>query len=264
MIIKILGCHGSDSLTAHNGQDAHSCRSISFLVNDSLLLDAGTVSSKLTLEAQQRIRHIVLSHVHIDHLKELPSLADNLAHDTAHSITVASIQDVLEDIKAHIFNDVIFPDFFRLPDPQVPILRRKILHEGETTRLGEIDVTPIRVNHLVPTVGLILRDQRGTWALSGDTHQTETLWKAVSQEPNLKAVFIEASFPNEMSDVALASKHLTPNLLKEEFQKIGKPDLPVYVYHLKPQFRKQISTQLNRLNIPNLHILTEGQEIDIS
>ena len=263
MKIKILGCHGSDSLT-HNSQGEHRCRSIGFLLNDSMMIDAGTVSSALTLEAQKQIRHIILTHAHFDHLKELPSLADNLVSCTTNPIAVASIPTVLEDIKRHIFNDVIFPDFFSLPDPEHPLIQSEILQEGQETPLGNIHVTPIPVNHLVPTVGLILRDHDGALAISGDTHQTEAIWKAAAQESNLKAVFIESSFPDEMSDLALASKHLTPSLMKKEFQKIGKPELPVYVYHLKPQFRDRIATQLRQLNISNLHILYEGQEIDIS
>ena len=263
MNIKILGCHGSDSLIT-NGEGEHCCRSIGFLVNDSLMLDAGTVSSALTLEAQQRIRHIVLTHAHLDHLKELPSLADNLVSGVMNPITVASIEPVLQELKAHIFNDAIFPDFFVLPDPGHPIFQRKVLQEAQEAQLGDIRVTPIPVNHLVPTVGLLIRDQHVAWALSGDTHQTEAIWQAAAQEPNLKAVFIETSFPDEMSDLALVSRHLTPSLLQKEFQKIGKPDLPVYVYHLKPQFRDQIVLQLSRLDIPNLHLLNEGQEIEIS
>ena len=145
-----------------------------------------------------------------------------------------------------------------------PILHSEVLQEGQESKLDDILVTPIPVNHLVPTVGLILKDEHVAWALSGDTHRTEAIWQTAAQEPNLKAVFIETSFPDEMGDLALASKHLTPSLLKQEFQKIGRPDLPVYVYHLKPQFQDQIATQLNRLGIPNLHILTEGQEIELS
>ncbi len=263
MNIKILGCHGSDAL-AHDGAEAHCCRSIGFLLNDSLMIDAGTVSSALTMESQNRIRHIILTHVHLDHLKELPSLADNRISGTTNPMTVAGIPQVLEDIKTHIFNDVIFPDFFTLPNPEHPILRSHVLHEGQETQVGEVWVTPIPVNHLVPTVGLIIRDQHAAWAMSGDTHQTEALWHAAAQVSNLKAVFIETSFPDEMRDLAFASRHLTPSLMHREFQKIGKPDLPVYVYHLKPQFRDNITAQLNKLGIPNLHVLAEGQEIVIS
>jgi len=263
MQIKILGCHGSDSLTHEDGTE-HCCRSIGFLVNDFLVIDAGTVSSALTLESQKRIRHVVLTHAHFDHLKELPSLADNLVSSTTHPITIASIPPVIENIKAHIFNEAIFPDFFALPDTKHPTFQSQILKEGGESQLGDIGVTAIPVHHLVPTVGLILRDQHAALAISGDTHQTEAIWQAAAQEPNLKAVFIEASFPDELSDLALASRHLTPSFLKKEFQKIGKPDLPLYAYHLKPQFRDRIATQLRQLDLPNLHILREGQEIEVS
>jgi ribonuclease BN (tRNA processing enzyme) len=263
MNIKILGCHGSDALT-REGSTEHCCRSIGFLVNNSLMIDAGTVSSALNLESQKQIRHIVLTHAHMDHLKELPSLADNLISYTTNPITIASIPPVLQDLKSHIFNDVIFPNFFALPNPTHPILHSETLQEEQASQLGEVWVTPIPVNHVVPTVGLIFKDEHVAWALSGDTHQTEAIWEAIKREPNLKAVFIETSFPNEMSDLALASKHLTPNLLLQEFQKIGKPNLPLYIYHLKPPFQDQITTQLKQLGIPNLHILTEGQEIEIS
>lgn len=263
MHIKILGCHGSDSLINEGGTE-HCCRSIGFLVNDSLMIDAGTVSSALTLESQKHLHHIVLTHSHFDHLKELPSLADNLVSCATHQVTVASIPSVIENLKAYIFNEEIFPNFFELPNPEHPTFQSEILEEGRETQLGDIGVTPIPVNHLVPTVGLILRDQHGAWALSGDTHQTEAIWQAAAQEPNLKAVFIEASFPDEMNELAWDSRHLTPKLLRQEFQKIGKPDLPIYVYHLKPRFRSRIAAQLRQLDIPNLHILTEGQEIEIS
>lgn len=263
MHIKILGCHGSDSLTHESGAE-HCCRSIGFLINDSLMIDAGTLSSVLNLESQQRISHVVLTHAHFDHFKELPSLADNLASCATRPITIASIPSVIENLKAHIFNDMIFPDFFGLPDPEHPTFQSQILEKGHEAHLGDISVTPIPVNHLVPTVGLILRDRHGTLVMSGDTHQTEDLWQTAAQEPNLKAVFIEASFPNENTELAWTSRHLTPNLLKKEFQKIGNPELPVYAYHLKPQFRHRIAKQLRNLGIPNLHILEEGQQIEIS
>ena len=107
MHIKILGCHGSDSLTHENGAE-HCCRTIGFLINDSLMIDAGTISSVLNLESQQRISHVVLTHAHFDHFKELPSLADNLASCVTRPITIASIPSVIENLKTlrlEVFDD---------------------------------------------------------------------------------------------------------------------------------------------------------------
>ena len=99
---------------------------------------------------------------------------------------------------------------------------------------------------------------------SGDTYETEDIWALAAKTPNLKAAFIETSFPDEMLGIAQISKHLTPALLEKEFKKIGKPELPLYVYHLKPPFSERISEQLAQLDIPNLVVLDEGQELDIS
>src|SRR6185295_6270308 len=122
-------------------------------------------------------------------------------------------------------------------------------------------VTPIPVNHLVPTVGFMLRDGDSSILYSGDTYATEEIWKAASAEHNLKAAFIETSFPDELADLARMSKHLTPATFAEEFRKIGKPNLPVFVYHMKPRFRREIQRQLTALKIPNLRVLEEGEVV---
>ncbi|MGQ0812461.1 MAG: MBL fold metallo-hydrolase [Nitrospiraceae bacterium] len=258
MNVRVLGCHGSDQLVAwKNG--AHSCGTCGFLINDTLLVDAGTVGSRLTLAEQKRIRHVLLSHAHFDHVKGLPTLADNLVGDPAEPIVVAGIPDVLKGIKAHIFNDEIYPDFFRLPDPTRPVFVEHALEAGRESVFSGHRVLPIGVNHLVPTVGFLIAEQNTSILYSGDTYHTERLWQVAARWPTLKAALIEASFPNEMADLAQVSKHLTPKLLAEEYRKIGRPDLPVYAYHLKPRFRERIIEQLHDLHIPNLVVLEEGQ-----
>jgi len=239
------------------------CQSCGFLVNGSLMVDAGTVASALLFEEQKRIRYVLLSHTHMDHIKALPMLADNLAGEIDEPIIVAGIPAVLHALKAHIFNGEVYPDFFTIPSAHHPVLRALPLQVGKETMLGDVSVTPILVNHNVPTTGFLLRDSKGSWAYSGDTHETWEIWKIAARDPELKAVMIEASFPDELADLALVSKHLTPSLFARQFQKIGRPDLPVYAYHLKPQFRERIVNQLNGLGIENLTILEEGQVVTI-
>ncbi len=260
MKIQVLGCHGSDMIL-ESQYSSQCCRSSGFLFNDHLLIDAGTAASALSLEAQRKIRHVLLSHIHLDHIKELPALADNLLGTGEATITVSSTPVILEELKQYVFNDHIYPNFFELPKGRTPILVELALQPGESTRIAEFDIIPIKVNHTVPTVGFIIQDDTAACLYSGDTYQTEEIWKMAATIPNLKAVLIETSFPDEMSELALASKHLTPSLLAQEFKKIGRPDLPLYIYHIKPTFRDQILTQLHRLNIPTLSVLEEGQEI---
>jgi phosphoribosyl 1,2-cyclic phosphodiesterase len=136
MKIRILGCHGSD-LLVEKGEGLHACRSVGMLINDVLMLDAGTAASALTIEEQQNVQCVLLSHFHIDHLKELPSLADNLLSQQGTApLVVASIEEVLKGARTHIFNEQIFPDFFCLPTEERPTLQQCVLKLEQETWLA--------------------------------------------------------------------------------------------------------------------------------
>ena len=239
------------------------CRCVGFLVDQTVLIDPGTAACRLTIQDQLQLQYILLSHAHFDHIKSLPAIADNLVGLNKHPLVLASIAPVLQTIRSHIFNEDIFPDFFNLPTPDKPVLSDQVLHPEKEFMLGHLGITPYEVNHTIPCSGYLVREQQSSWLFSGDTYQTEALWNAARQDPQLKAAFIETSFPDEMLSMAVMSKHLTPELLEREFRKIGRPDLPLFIYHMKPRFRDRISRQLARLGIPNLHILEEGEEISI-
>ncbi len=238
------------------------CRPCAFLINDTILLDAGTVGSQLTLPEQLKISHVLLSHLHFDHIKDLPTLADNLVGESGTSLVVASIPEVLEGLRAHIFNSSVYPDFFRLPDTNRPVFVSQRLQVDREWTASGLRIVPIRVNHLVPTVGFLISDERTTILYSADTYQTEDLWRAASSMPNLRAAFIEVSYPNAQAAFAQTAKHLTPDLMKGEFRKIGRPELPVYVYHVKPRFRSVIEAELRQLPIAQMTVLEEDLELN--
>jgi len=261
--IRVLGSHGSD-LLLKSPDGSRICRSVGFLVNDELMVDAGTLASGLTLEEQKRVKHILLSHLHLDHIKGIPPLVDNLSGLVDHQVVVASLPSVVKGLQKHVFNDMVFPNFFDLQGPRSSILRAQELEAGKEVSVSAgVSVTPIPVNHTVETVGFVIRDDSGAWIYSGDTHHTEEIWKVAAQTPNLKGVFIEVSFPDSMMDRAIQSKHLTPTLLAQEFRKIGKPDLPLYVYHMKPTVREAILQEIAQLDIERVTVLEEGQEIEL-
>ncbi|MEX2492788.1 MAG: 3',5'-cyclic-nucleotide phosphodiesterase [Nitrospirales bacterium] len=263
MKIRVLGSHGSD-LLVKGATGTTLCRSVGFLINDEIMVDAGTLASGLTLEEQRRVTHILLSHLHHDHIKGIPPMVDNLSGMVDHQVVVASVPSVIGGLQKHIFNDIVFPNFFNIQGPRHSILRVKGLEpHREVAVSGEVRVTPILVNHTVETVGYVIRDDTAAWIYSGDTHLTEEIWQVAARTSNLKGVFIEVSFPNAMLDIAIQSKHLTPALLAQEFQKIGKPDLPVFVYHMKPTVRDQIIQEVAQLDIKRVTILEEGQEIEL-
>ncbi|OQW62656.1 MAG: hypothetical protein A4S17_01320 [Proteobacteria bacterium HN_bin10] len=225
------------------------------------MVDAGTIGAALTLEEQRRITHVLLSHLHFDHVQGLPTLADNLVDDGASPVTIVGTTQVLNGLRSHLFNNKVYPNFFRLPTPKQPIFRLQAMTPKRTVAVGKLEVTPIRVNHLVPTVGFLVKQGESSFIYSGDTYETDEIWRVAEREPTLKAVFIESSFPDEQADLARVSRHLTPTLLARAFRKIRRPDLPLYVYHVKPRFREQIVQQLSRFQIPRLTVLEEGQEI---
>jgi ribonuclease BN (tRNA processing enzyme) len=138
--------------------------------------------------------------------------------------------------------------------PQTLIPRRPL-------QVSNFEVTAIPVNHVIPTTGFLIRDNTGTLLYSGDTSTTDEIWDIAAQDITLKAAFVETSWPDELADLAIAGKHLTPSLLKQELDKLGHPDVAVYIYHRKPHEELMIERQLKALHIPRLSILKEGQEI---
>lgn len=263
MNIRVLGCHGSD-LLLKGPTGFKICRSVGFLVNDTLMVDAGTLASGLTLDEQKRVKHILLSHLHLDHIKGIPPLVDNLSGLVDHQVVVAGLSSVMDGLQKYVFNDMVFPNFFNLQGPRHSILLSQGLEAKEEVKIsGGVSVTPVLVNHTVETAGFVICDDSAAWIYSGDTHLTEEIWRVAAQTSNLKGIFIEVSFPDSMMDIAVQSKHLTPTLLAREFRKIGKPDLPLYVYHMKPSVREAIIQEIVQLDIAQVMVLEEGQEIEL-
>ena len=254
--IRVLGCHGSEQWTA-GGRHHHCC---GFLINDTVLLDAGTISSALTLPEQLTIRDVLLTHVHFDHVQGLPPFADNISQDAKEPVAIIGTAETVSGLRSHVFNNVLYPDFFTVPEGR-PVFRPRMVEARQAVRVGGLTVTAIPVNHLVPTVGFLIREGDRSIVYSGDTYSTEELWRMASRDTTLKAAFIEPSYPNEMASLALASRHLTPTLLSREVSKLQRPDLPVYIYHMKPTHAATIERQLEDLHLPHLRVLTEGQEI---
>lgn len=262
MRIRVLGCHGSDHLIKAEDR-GHECRSCAFLINETLLVDAGTVGSVLSLAEQRRLRHVLVSHLHFDHIKGLPTLADSLFDDEGRPLIIVSLAEVLKGLQSHIFNGEVYPDFMQLPKPDHPVFRLQAVEPGATVSCGDLRVTAIPVNHQVPTLGFIIDDGRSAIVCSGDTHATDELWKVAGRVGTIKAAFIEASFPDAMAEVARVSKHLTPSLFHREFEKIGRPEVKAYAYHLKPRYRDSLKRELTALPLPALTVLEEGQEITV-
>lgn len=237
MNIRVLGAFGSEG----PGQ-----RPSAFLVNDRTLVDAGSVSGALPLPEQQAIEHVLLTHAHLDHLVGAAYLAEMFATcDHPRSVSIAGLTPVVEAVRTGIFNGTVWPDFSRIPGECPAVSYRPLVPEREH-RFGDLHVIALPVDHSVPAAGFIVHDGVSGFVYSGDTGPTETLWKAARSVPGIRAVLIECAFPDRLDALAQVSRHMTPERLRRERDKMP-PDVPVLVYHVKPQFAEETAEQIARL-----------------
>lgn len=259
MEIRVLGCHGSQ---------LPGFGFTGFLIDGVTLLDAGAVTSVLTPVEQSRLDHVLITHAHLDHIRELASLADNLCGNRInHPLTVISTSCVIETLKRHIFNGAIWPDFSILPSVEKPVLKFEPIRTGEKIRVGHLLVTAIPVHHCVETVAYVIesnQDSSTTTAIFvGDTGPTEEIWRVAGKAENVRAIFVETSLPGEMSDVAELTGHLTPAGLARELKKLDSLSPQVYLYHMKIQYREEIRREIDRMGGSPVHILRDGEIIRI-
>jgi ribonuclease BN (tRNA processing enzyme) len=235
MKIRVLGAYGAEGLAQ---------RPSAFLVNDSLLIDGGTVGAALSSAEQVQIDHALVSHSHLDHVAGLAYLAETLALcDVRRPLTIASLEPVVKALRTSIFNDTVWPDFTKLPTVDAPVLRFRELLEDVEQPIGDLMVTPIAVTHSVPTSGFIVHDGVSGVVYSGDTGPTEALWRAARGVGGLGAIILECAFPNRLETLAKIAKHMTPELIRRELDKLP-PDVPVLIFHVKPQFHDEIGEEL--------------------
>lgn len=226
---------------------------ISYLINDSVAIDAGSLGIHGSPCKQARIKHVLLSHTHIDHTATLPIFIENAYEGKADCVTIHGSQSVLESLRGDIFNDRTWPDFVALSEGSAPFLRLEVLEPERPLEVEGLKITPIAVNHVIPTFGFLIEDSRSAVLIASDTGPTDNLWTYSNRAPHLDAVFLEAAFPNAMSELAAISKHLTPALFGLEIQKL-KRQAAIIAVHIKARYRNQILRELNELNLTNLQI----------
>jgi cAMP phosphodiesterase len=162
-------------------------------------------------------------------------------------LTIASLAPVVTTLRTSIFNDTVWPDFTRLPSPQAPVLRFQSLHENVDQRLAHLWVRPVGVNHTVPASGFIVHDGVGALVYSGDTGPTDALWKAAAEIGGLRAIILECAFPNRLAGLAEVARHMTPELIRRELDKMPA-DVPVLIFHVKPQFHDEVGEELGAVS----------------
>jgi ribonuclease BN (tRNA processing enzyme) len=233
--VKILGCSG--------GIGGH-LRTTSMLVDDDILIDAGTGVADLSIEAMMAIDHIFVTHSHLDHIACIPLLVDTVIGMREKHITVYATKETWQILKDHIFNWKIWPDFSVIPNETDPFLRHQEIRLGETVEIDGRKITPIPANHTVPAVGFQLDSGRASLVFTGDTTSCDALWDAVNRIENLKYLIIETAFGNGEAALAQLSHHLYPSLLFAELKKLQR-SAEIFITHLKPGEENEIMRQVS-------------------
>ena len=247
MELRVLGCSGGEA-------DGH--RLTGLLVDGRMAIDAGSLTQALSVREQIALRHIFISHSHLDHICTLPFFTKNIFGHTDVPVEIQALPETLDALRRHLFNDELWPDFSVIPSPDNPIIRFSEVVPGHTYHLGGLRVTPIPVNHLVPCVGYLVEDDHSAFIFSSDTGETDEVYAVANRTPNLKLFITEASFPNEQGWLAEASKHLTPEKLGKELQKL-KVDVPVGIYHLTPGDRPVMLPQIEAIGDARIRMLDQ-------
>jgi ribonuclease BN (tRNA processing enzyme) len=237
MKIRVLGCSGSI---------ARHCRTTSFLLDDDVLIDAGTGVGDLTLDALARIDHILLSHAHLDHVLGVPLLADSVLRRRRGRppIAVHALADTLDVLRRHLFNDQLWPDFTRLPSADAPVLSLAPFAQGEVLQLGARRIEVLSARHSVPAVGFAVHAAAGAWVFTGDTGPNPALWQRLQQFPVAHLV-IENAFSQADADLALRSGHHSPATLAAELQQAPQ-GATLHVTHVKPGEAQAVAADIAR------------------
>ena len=228
------------------------------VLDDRISIDAGCLPLGASRAQIQNVRDIVLTHAHIDHIAGLPLFIDDLFSELKSPVKVHSAKEVNEVLKKHIFNWEVYPDFSELENENGPVLQYVDFEPGASFPIGDFSIRGIPVNHKVPSYGFVVEDGNSTIALTGDTAEMNGFWSEVNSCESIEALFVECAFPNELSELAEVSHHLTPDRLASELERF-EPDCPVLAINLKPAYRDETEKQIEELNIKNLSVMEIGK-----
>jgi len=195
----------------------------------------------------------------MDHIASLPIFIDDLYPTLTEPVRVHATPEVIELLERDVFNWNVYPRFSDLRNNYGPVMEYVPIPIASAFPVAHLSVIAVPVNHIVPTVGLILSDSSSSVAFSSDTAETDQFWHVVNNTPHLDALLIEASFPDNMAELAEVSRHFTPASLGRELKKLDHNGIDVLAVHLKPSYRDLIIQELYALNIPKLGVMEPGK-----
>src|SRR5262245_22662518 len=233
-VVQVPSCVGSDAPFQYLS---------SFVINDRVAIDAGSLGFWGGPAQQADVRHVFLTHAHLDHVASLPMFLENVYADGREPVTVYGLKEVLQVLQTDIFNNRVYPDFVQFSRSGTPLLSLRSLAPGVPVAVDGLRVTAVPVDHVVPAVAYAIADADSTIAIVTDTAPAAAVWDELRRAANVKAVFLEAAFPRSREWLADVSKHHTSDTFLEEVRE-APPGVPVYAIHLKAKDQGQITSEL--------------------
>ncbi|MCX7965070.1 MAG: 3',5'-cyclic-nucleotide phosphodiesterase [Syntrophorhabdaceae bacterium] len=254
MKIDILGCYGNAI-----GDFKSTC----FFIDEKTLLDAGTVTGVLKDHQLKNIKNVIITHTHLDHIKDLVFLVDQLVMMGKYYIELISVKEVLNIISENLFNNQLWPDFTVIPSHDNAVIKMREITLNEYTNIGDLTVKPILMTHTVYCVGYIIKKNGKGFMFTSDTGPTKTFWEMARSENGIEFIIADVSFPNRMEELARVSGHMTLNMLIEHIERFNLNNIPFFITHIKPIFLEEIIHELTQLGRPNIRPLIQGETIHI-
>ena len=232
-----------------------------YLINDTLAIDAGAIAIGLSSEEQLRIRSIIITHAHLDHIFSLPLYLTDMFEEIKEPVRIYATQSDFDALRLHLFNTRVWITMDTMNNNGVNLISYHPMRSDESFFAEGLKLTPVQVTHTVQTHGLIVEDERSAMLFTSDTGPTERIWRVAKGVDKLSAIFIDLSFPNRMTELARVSQHHSPATLLDEMSKM-RPDTPIYAVHVKAAYRDQIVEEIASLNNPRIIVAEVGREYE--
>lgn len=225
MKLQVLGCAG--------GIGGHQRFTTCFLIDDDILLDAGTGITSLDIDQLAAIDHVFITHSHLDHVGGLALLVDAVRGKRVGPVTVHASEEVIDALRKYLFNWVLWPDFATIPSAEEPVLKWAPFKPGVALRIKDRIIASHPVNHMSGAVAYFVHNEKNGFLFSGDMGSTPALWETLLKQPAVSKVIVDCSFPNAEYELAALSMHFCPQSLLEDIGAIPQ-SVEFLIYHLKP------------------------------
>ncbi len=239
--IKFLGANGAKTRTKGL---------TSIQLSQNCVIDGGNIIHGLG-ESMIDIDTIFLSHPHLDHICDIPFLADEVIWKKKKPIKIYALQDTIDSIKNHLFNNQIWPDFTQIhfPNSNISVIELITIETDVTYEMDSFNITPIKTNHTTGSCGYIIKQLDQGIFVTADTYCSDIIWDRLNSDKSIHTLCIDVSFPSQYDQLAEDSKHLTPKLLHKELQKLQRDDINISLIHLKPSFYNTIIQEVKEYNL---------------